>query len=95
MKFNCDKCGLCCQHINRIPQLKEFDSGNGRCIHLTGENLCDIYSTRPDICNVERMYMLFYKDLISQSDFFYLNKKGCNDLKKSNSKNTDAQKSVE
>lgn len=43
MMFACDRCGICCQHIDLIPQLKEFDSGNGRCVHLSENNLCEIY----------------------------------------------------
>ena len=61
--FECDKCGICCKHIDSIPQLKDFDSGNGRCIHLLDNNLCEIYFERPDICNVERMYEIYFKDM--------------------------------
>ena len=43
MIFPCDKCGICCNHINEIPELHSFDSGNGRCIHLLDNNLCAIY----------------------------------------------------
>ena len=46
MMFECDKCGICCKHIDSIPQLKDFDSGNGRCIHLLDNNLCEIYFER-------------------------------------------------
>lgn len=41
--FNCNKCGLCCKNIDKIPELKEFNLGNGVCKHLTNENLCNIY----------------------------------------------------
>lgn len=27
--FKCSKCGLCCRNIDKVPQLKEFDDGNG------------------------------------------------------------------
>ena len=56
MTFECDRCGICCQHIDSIPQLKQFDSGNGRCVHLLENNLCEIYLDRPEICNVDKMY---------------------------------------
>lgn len=79
--FECDRCGICCKHIDLIPQLKEFDIGNGRCIHLTEDNLCEIYLNRPDVCNVERMYELYFKDVISEEEYIRQNMMGCNELK--------------
>lgn len=78
--FKCIKCGLCCQHIDVIPQLKTFDDGSGRCIHLQEDNLCEIYEHRPDICNVDKQYECFYKDMMSRSEFDDLNTKGCHIL---------------
>lgn len=79
--FECDRCGICCQHIDKIPQLEKFDSGNGRCIHLTDNNLCEIYSDRPDICNVKKMYELHFKGKISEEEYIRRNKMGCLELK--------------
>lgn len=81
MRFECDRCGICCKHIDSIPQLKEFDSGNGRCIHLLDNNLCSIYADRPDICNVEKMYEKHFKDSISKEEYICKNMAGCNELK--------------
>lgn len=81
MTFECDRCGICCQHIDSIPQLKEFDSGDGRCIHLLENNLCEIYLDRPDICNVEKMYEKYFKDNISEDEYIRQNMMGCNELK--------------
>ena len=81
MMFECDKCGICCKHIDMIPQLKEFDSGNGRCIHLLDDNLCEIYLDRPDVCNVEKMYELHFKGKISKEEYIRQNKMGCNQQK--------------
>ena len=39
MIFPCDRCGLCCKHLELIPDLKYLDKGNGRCIHLLDNNL--------------------------------------------------------
>lgn len=81
MKFECDRCGLCCQHIDSVPQLKDFDSGNGRCVHLTNNNLCDIYLDRPVVCNVKKMYEIFFKSKLSEEEYLCLNTKGCKELK--------------
>lgn len=75
--FLCTKCGLCCRNIDKIPELKEYDVGDGVCVHLTEGNLCDIYDTRPDICNVERMFEIKYKDIISREEYEHLNEEGC------------------
>lgn len=58
MAFRCDKCGLCCRLLRYVPQLAAFDRGDGVCRFLQG-NLCSIYESRPDICNVEKMYPVF------------------------------------
>lgn len=82
MIFECDKCGICCRHIDQIPQLKQFDLGNGQCIHLSVDNLCDIYLHRTEICNVDKMYELHFKDKMSRQEYLALNYEGCRDLKK-------------
>lgn len=82
MIFPCDQCGICCKHIDQIPQLKEFDSGNGQCIHLMDNNLCEIYSERPDICNVNKMYESQFQDILSIEEFINLNVQGCKELKR-------------
>ncbi|MBQ7568024.1 YkgJ family cysteine cluster protein [bacterium] len=63
-----------------IPELRQFDDGSGICIHLTADNLCDIYSTRPDICNVDKMYEIAYRHLMTRDDYDRLNLAGCQQL---------------
>lgn len=86
MIFPCEQCGLCCNHIDLIPQLQNFDSGDGRCIHLMNNNLCSIYESRPDICNVSKMYELVYHKQMSEEEYIKLNIAGCNELKQKFSK---------
>lgn len=80
-KFKCDACGECCRHIDRIPQLNEFDNGTGVCIHLKG-NLCDIYENRPEICRVDAMYEKYYSEQYGKDDFYKINELACQELKK-------------
>lgn len=54
--FICTKCGICCKNIDKVPELADFDLGNGTCKYLTKDNTCAIYLSRPDICSVEKMY---------------------------------------
>lgn len=77
MMFECTKCGLCCRNIDKVKELAEFHTGDGICIHLNSDNLCDIYATRPDICNVEKMYEKKYRLLMSKEDYEKMNMEGC------------------
>ena len=80
MKFECDQCGICCKLLKGIPQLAAFDRGDGVCIHLR-DNLCTIYESRPDICNVEKMYV-FFKNQMTEEEYLSLMAASCRELKK-------------
>lgn len=80
-RFSCDRCGLCCRSIGGIPQLKQYDRGDGVCCHLTDANLCDIYESRPEVCNVERMYSRFESEM-SMGEYISMTEASCNCLKK-------------
>lgn len=76
MSFKCTKCGLCCRNIHNIPQLAAFDLGNGVCKYLKN-NLCSIYEERPEICRVDYMYELYFKDKMSLEEYYRYNHLGC------------------
>jgi len=78
---NCTICGLCCQHISKVSELKEFDLGNGTCKyyeHTTKQ--CKIYDSRPDICKVDVMYDKRYYKEFSPSEYAISNASICNSL---------------
>ena len=79
--FNCDKCGECCRHLDRLDTHKELDSGNGVCIYLKN-NICSIYENRPIFCNVDEYYELFCKEKISKEEYYHINNQVCKMLKK-------------
>ena len=79
--FLCDKCGLCCRNIDKVPQLKEFHNGDGICKFLTN-NKCSIYESRPLICNIDKVYELFFSNLYTLEKFYKLNYQVCMILKK-------------
>ena len=61
MIFPCTKCGLCCQNISSIPELKDYDLGTGICKYFDSiTNGCEIYENRPLICRVDKMFDLKY-----------------------------------
>ena len=77
----CEKCGECCRHISGIPELAEYDRGDGVCIHLKGV-LCEIYDHRPDICNVETMFRKVFSKSMTREEFFAKNLDACKVLMK-------------
>lgn len=82
--FHCDRCGLCCRKVGKFPFMKEFDRGDGVCKHLTDDNLCAIYDHRPTICDVDRLYGIYFKDKMSKEEWYRLQYEGCRELKEEN-----------
>ena len=61
-----------------VDELKSFDLGDGVCKYLDTEtNLCKIYEERPEICNVEKSFDNYYKNIMSEDRYLELNYKGC------------------
>jgi Fe-S-cluster containining protein len=81
MTFKCDCCGLCCRSLKKVPALANFDRGDGVCIHLRDDNLCSIYEHRPEICNVDLMYVKFYSSIYTKEEYYKLNEKQCEKIK--------------
>ena len=61
--YPCERCGECCRHVDLFAEMKRFDRGDGVCKHLTADNLCEIYSERPPLCNSEYLYEKFYSGM--------------------------------
>lgn len=79
--FPCNSCGLCCQNISHIEELKYFDSGDGICKYFDKKNkTCNIYETRPDICRVDLMFEKEYFKYYNKKEFYELNTQVCNKL---------------
>lgn len=80
-KFNCDRCGLCCQNLDRSHLYDDLNSGNGVCKFFDLQNkLCTIYERRPEKCNVSKSYK-FFKDICTYEEYLLLNYKSCKILK--------------
>jgi len=62
--FPCEKCGSCCAFIG--------------CKHLTDDNLCDIYETRPDTCKIgySKDHSARTKEMTTE-EYYELNKDFC------------------
>ena len=73
--FDCSKCAICCRHIAKI--LPNYDRGDGVCLHLTENNLCDIYNNRPFICNVDETYNKCFSGRMTRKEFYEITDKAC------------------
>ena len=93
-RFNCDCCGFCCRSIGGIQQLVQYDRGDGVCCHLTDANLCDIYESRPEVCNVEKMYPKVSAEM-SREEYYTLMEESCKLLKDRFRNRLDAAKDRE
>lgn len=79
--FPCSFCGLCCQNIAGVNELKKFDLGDGTCKFFNKiTNQCNIYHDRPDICRIDKMFNIKYKKYFAKLEFYKLNAEVCNKL---------------
>lgn len=80
--FPCDNCGACCKSIQFSEQTSWLDRGDGICRHFNeSNNLCSIYETRPEVCNVAVMYQKHYQDSYDWHSFVEINQIICQKLK--------------
>lgn len=81
--FKCDCCGLCCMNLSNSDLYSDLDRGDGVCIYFNIDTkLCSIYDHRPTKCNIDKMYELFFKEKISIEEYYQMNYKACDMLKK-------------
>ena len=82
LKFFCDKCGLCCEHLPKLDLYADLDGGTGKCIYFDDKTrLCTIYESRPLKCNVEKAYEWFQCHM-SYEEYLQKNREACYLLKK-------------
>lgn len=79
--FKCDMCGECCRNLDQTDLAGDLDRGDGTCIYLDG-NKCSIYADRPLLCRVEDSYNVFFKDKYSLEEYYEMNYKVCDVLKR-------------
>lgn len=79
--FKCDKCGECCRNLDKSPLYDQLHDGDGTCRYLEG-NLCSIYETRPVLCQVDKSYDLYFKDIMTRQEYEILNYEACKKIKK-------------
>lgn len=83
MIFQCNRCGLCCMHLDASGMSTKLDRGDGVCIHFDEQTkLCKIYENRPLICSVDRFYEEKMKETMTREVYYELNYKSCCALQK-------------
>ena len=93
--FICTRCGMCCKLIGQIKKsvekypvwmqevINDFNEDideNGVCVHLQEDNTCDIYDTRPLLCNIDAIYDKYHTYLYSRVEWYRQNTRHCNEL---------------
>lgn len=81
MKFECDKCGECCRHLDMSDIYSDLDEGNGICKYLKG-NICGIYNERPLKCRVEDCYYEYFVDEMTIEEYYQKNYEMCKHFKR-------------
>lgn len=80
--FKCDRCGKCCESLAGLEAYKHLDVGTGTCKYFDKvSRLCSIYDNRPDICNIDKAYELYFKEIYSVEKYYALNYAACKKLK--------------
>ncbi len=79
--FPCTQCGACCRHVNLSPLTAYLDRGDGMCKHYNQiSQLCNIYTDRPEICQINVYYEKHYKHSLLWDEFVNLNLIACKQL---------------
>ncbi len=80
MSFPCTRCGLCCQQIQHVAELKNFHSGDGVCFHYRQGHGCAIYQQRPMECRIDEGYQQYFEGQFSVTEYYQKNAQVCNRL---------------
>ena len=80
--FQCDKCGKCCENLDRSEEYRDLDDGTGTCIYFDKQTrLCKIYDSRPERCNIQQSYKRFESEM-SYDEYLEMNLRACEILKR-------------
>ncbi|OOF11235.1 MULTISPECIES: YkgJ family cysteine cluster protein [unclassified Salinivibrio] len=78
MSYPCTRCGLCCQQIQHVPELKIFHNGDGICLYLNADVGCTIYQERALMCRIDEGYQKLFENQFSLTDYYLKNAEVCN-----------------
>jgi hypothetical protein len=77
-QFECSRCGVCCQHLERNALYAALHRGDGICQHFNAEQReCSIYENRPLLCRIDEAYTAFFVELFSIAEYHQLMRESC------------------
>jgi len=77
IKFKCTMCGACCRKAGELGIMPQRE--DGACLYLAEDNRCKIYDTRPDICNVKKMWEKRKDKIkITEKEYYKFSNNYCN-----------------
>lgn len=59
----CLRCARCCYFRVKLVRFGLNEEVLARCVHLIGENTCEIYEKRPEVC---RLYKCWEDDTLDR-----------------------------
>lgn len=77
--FNCTKCGSCCRLLTDevLEQFNLPKAESGGCAHLNSKNECLIYETRPNACDVRKMWELSHHEIFTWDEYKKVSEEAC------------------
>lgn len=80
MNFPCTSCGCCCKRVGLVKKFlteEEFphNTREDGCCEMLINDKCSVYDNRPEICNVNKMFL---KSNLDIKEYYKLNIEQCN-----------------
>lgn len=80
--IDCTGCKApCCRHVGDVPLMKQNDRGDGVCRFLDDDSRCTIYSSRPLVCNTDKLFDVLFSGSMGREEFDAMNAKACEVLR--------------
>lgn len=70
--------------------MRDYALPDGTCRYLV-DNRCSIYEKRPTVCNVGEAYKLYFKDVMSEVEYYEMQRRACELLKGNNLEEDDRE----
>lgn len=68
-------------YVKEVAEFPFLFTPEGRCSKLADDNkTCTVYESRPDICNVEKMFDKYYEGKIDKQSYYLSSAMACNKI---------------
>ena len=68
--------------IGSISLYSALNRGDGICKFFDDKmRICKIYNSRPSVCNVDKIYEIYFRDKMTRDEYYEINYEACKRLK--------------